>query len=253
MLEMVIGVTILAIIARMLIGATNASSDMTSAGNIQARAMRMSEKAMTRIAGDLRLSGEQIVNGEAFPYVFDDGAAAAPFAAYSYMPAPMTALPNEADFGVMRSIILCLPTDLDGDGRPEIDANDNGVPELDGDGDGIPTDSAADTAGLWDPTEASIHPTTRLCWSHSTVAYVVSTGPTGESELVRLRGNGVDGREVLATGVERIQFDTRASALAAGEILPLHCVRVRIFFRISDDEGHVYRSSNEAIIRLRNS
>lgn len=252
LLEMVIGVTILAIIARMLIGATAATSRLTTTGNIHALAQQRGEKAMKRILADLRISGEQVVDGRTFPYVFDDGVAAAPFAAYSYAPAPQTALPTEADFGVMRSIVLCRPTDLDGDGRPEIDANADGVPELDGDGDGIPTDSAADTAGLWDPNAADIDPSTRLVWDHVTVAYVVTTGPTGENELVRLEDNGNVASEVVARGVERIQFDTPQSAIANGEILPLGSVRVRIFFRISDSEGHVYRSSNEALVRLRN-
>ena len=75
-------------------------------------------------------------------------------------------------------------------------------------------------------------------------------GPTGENELVRLVANGTEGEEVLARGVERIQFDTPASA---GFTIPTGSVRVRIYFRVTDEEGHVFRSRREALVRPRNS
>ncbi|QDV08596.1 hypothetical protein Poly30_41490 [Planctomycetes bacterium Poly30] len=249
LLEMVISVTVIAVLAKMLILSSEASSTMTSVGNMEARMIRASEKAMDRIAWDLRMSGAQTLNGREYPYVFDNGAAADGFEAYAYVPAPMAAQPGEADFGIMRSIVLCMPSDLDGDGRPEIDADGDGVPELDGNGDGTPSDDPVDIAA-WNPAEAMVHPESRLVWDFSDVAYKVRVGPTGENELVRLVSNGAEGTEVLARGVERIQFDTPASA---GFTIPTGSIRVRLFFRVADEEGHIYRSRREVIVRPRNS
>lgn len=249
LLEMVISVTVIAVLAKMLVLSSEASSTMTTTGNIEARILNSSEKALARIVEDLRLSGEQTLQGRSYPYVFDGGVATDGFEDYAYVPAPMVALPDDADFGVMRSIVLAVPSDLDGDGRPELDANGNGVPELDGNGDGLHSDDAGDT-GDWNPAEATVATETRLSWDHSDIAYKVLLGPTGENELVRLVSNGVEGREVLARGVERIQFDTPASS---GFTIPTGSVRVRIYFRVTDEEGHVYRSQREAIVRPRNS
>ncbi len=247
---MVISVTVIAVLAKMLVMSSEASSTMTSTGNMEARILSASEKALGRIVEDLRMSGEQTLEGRDYPYVFDGGVAADGFDDYSYVPAPMAALPEDADFGVMRSIVLALPSDLDGNGRPELDANGNGTPELDANGDGVPSEDASDMAGLWDPALATVVTDTRLTWDHSDITYKVILGPTGENELVRLVSNGTEGRDVLARGIERIQFDTPVSS---GYTIPTGSVRVRIYFRVTDEEGHVYRSQREAIVRPRNS
>lgn len=250
LIEMIIGVTILAILARLLIGASAASSAMTEVGNIEGEAFRQSEKAMSQILGDLRRSGFVQVDGRDYPHVFEDGEAGVGFEAHDHVPGPMAANAGDGDFGVMRAIVLCLPSDLDGDGRPELDADADGTPELDGDGDGVPTDDAADVAGLWDPQVASIHPDTRVVWSHQDVSYqVTATGPDGENELVRIVADGAGGRTVLARGVERIQFDTPTSS---GFEIPGGTVRVRLFFRVRGSDGKVYRSRTESTVRLRN-
>ena len=250
LIEMVISVTVIAVLAKMLVMSSEASSTMTSTGNMEARILSAGEKALGSIVEDLRMSGEQTLQGRSYPYVFDSGVAADGFDDYTYIPAPMAALPGDADFGLMRSIVLAVPSDLDGNGRPELDANGNGTPELDGNGDGVPSEDASDLAGIWDPSFATVVPDTRLSWDHSDISYKVLVGPTGENELVRLVSNGVEGREVLARGVERIQFDTPVSS---GFTIPTGSVRVRIFFRVTDEEGHVYRSRREAIVRPRNS
>lgn len=254
LLEMVIGVTILAILAQMLIGASTASSTMTEIGNIEGEVFRQSERAMSRILGDLRSSGFVEVDGRDYPHVFEAGEAGAGFEFHSHVPGPMAAAPGDADFGVMRSIVLCLPSDLDGDGRPELDADQDGTPELDRDGDGVPTDELLDVGRLWHPSLASIDSDSRLVWSHADVSYqVTATGPGGENELVRMvRGVGSDAaqRTVLARGVERIQFDTSVSS---GYVIPGGTVRVRIFFRVRGSDGKVHRSRLESTVRLRNS
>ena len=250
LLEMVISITVLALLAKMLVLSSEASSTMTSTGNVEARIMTSAEKALNRIVADLRMTGEQTIQGRSYPYVYDDGVAADGFESYSYVPAPMAAAAGDSDAGVMRSIILALPSDLDGNGRPELDANGNGVPELDGDGDGVVSDAGTDVDAIWDPASATIVDETRLCWDHSDISYKVVVGPTGENELVRLVANGTEGEEVLARGVERIQFDTPASA---GFTIPTGSVRVRIYFRVTDEEGHVFRSRRQALVRPRNS
>ena len=231
-----------------------ASSTVTELGNIEGEVFRQSERAMSRILGDLRRSGFVEVNGREYPHVFEPGEAGAGFEVHDHAPGPMAASPGDADFGVMRSIVLCLPSDLDGDGRPELDADKDGTPELDRNGDGVPTDDLLDVGRLWHPSLASIDSDSRLVWSHADVSYqVTATGPGGENELVRVvRGVGsVAGqRTVLARGVERIQFDTSVSS---GYVIPGGTVRVRLFFRVRGSDGKVHRSRLESTVRLRNS
>ncbi|MEM9380528.1 MAG: type II secretion system protein [Planctomycetota bacterium] len=252
LVEMILGITVLAILARMLVGASDGIGGLTEAGNIEARIHRSSDEALRWIMRDLRNTGYQGVDGKVYPHILVDGVGTDGFESYTYTPAPTGAAPGDIDFGPTKGIVLCLPSDLDGNGRPELDANANGVPELDGNGDGVVTDTPADTGTLWDPSVASIHPSTKLVWSHEDVKYAVVPGPTGENELVRLVQNGAGGRRVIARSVDRIEFDTQVSAGADGSF-HTDSVRVRIFFRAADSEGHVYRSRSEATVRMRNT
>ncbi len=239
LIEMGISVSILGGFALMLVSASETSSSMTEMGNIKAKMFRRSQKAMSRILTDLRKTDFVTLGGLEYPHVFDGGVPGAGFEDFAYVPGPMMANPGDADFGVMRSIVLSLPSDLDGDDRPEIDANGNGIPELDGDGDGTPTDGGADVNGLWNADEVMIHPDTRLCWSSEPVAYVVTaTGPGGQNELVRVVGDINGEREVLARGVERIQFDTPESS---GFTVPTGTIQVTLFFRVAASDGSTYR------------
>lgn len=250
LIEMILGVAVLAVLARMLISASDSMSGLTESGNIEARIQRESDRAMGQIMEDLRMSGFETVNGRNYPYVFDGGQADGAFGGFTYQAAPQSAAPGDPDFGVIRSIVLCLPSDFDGNGRPEIDADGDGTPELDGNGDGIVSDDADDVAGIWNPDDASIpDEEKRLVWTHDDVAYVLVAGPTGDSELVRLVANGAVDRRVVARNVERIQFDTSTTAPAD---VPLGSVRAQLFFRETDSEGRVYRATTEAMVRLRN-
>lgn len=251
-IEMVLGVTILAVLAKVTISASQTSGNLTELGNIEAQMFQQGERAMKAIMADLRMSGSETINGNSYPHIYENGAAGPGFTFFNHQPGPMSAAAGDADFGRMKAIVLCLPSDLDGDGRPELDADDNGIPELDGNGDGVPTDDAADVAA-WDPTVATIHPDTHVVWSYADVGYqVTATGPDGENELVRVRNDGTGVRNVLARNVERIEFDTPVSSGFSAPLIPGGTVRVRIFFRVEDDAGHVYRRRSEAIVRLRN-
>lgn len=254
-IEVVLGITVIAILARMLIAATDSIGAMTEAGNTEAHLAQESEAALQSILDDLRRSGFQDdINGlpaaESYPYVFEPGTAAGFFAAHDYVPAPQAAQPGDIDFGPIGSIVLCVPSDLDGNGRPEVDVDADGTPELDGNGDGVLSDDASDVAGLWDPARATIDPDTGVVWSRDEVSYVLTASPTGQNELVRLVGNGAAGRRVVARSVERIQFFRND----VSNLDPLsNTVRVELYFRATDADGRLYRTSSEATVKLRNS
>ena len=243
-IEMSVSMSILGAFALLLVETSDVGSSMAEMGSVKARMHQQSQKAMDRILEDLRQTAFVTLNGQDLPHVFDDGFPDVGFEEFEYVPSALTAAPGSANFGPMRSIILAMPSDLDGDERPEIDADGNGIPEIDGNGDGVQSDSPADTGGLWDPNEVVIDPSTRLCWSRDQVAYIVTpTGPGGENELIRVVGDINGPSEVLARGVERIQFDTPESS---GFAIPTGTIRVTIHFRLTAANGSVYRSTYES-------
>ena len=250
LLELVIVLTVLTMLARMLVTTSQSMSRVTSTGTIEGVLQGEGEDALRQIMGDLRRSGFETVNGLEFPYVFDDGVPLDPnFLLHAHAAAPPTALPTEPDFGPQRTIVLVLPSDLDRDGRPELDADRDGWPELDGNGDGVHSDELVDIDGLWDPALNTIQPDTGLVWSHNEVSYVVVVLADGSRVLQRRVNNEAATARVVARHVERVQFDTPESS---GWTVPLGAVRVRIFFRTTNAEGHIYRARNEVTVRLRN-
>jgi len=250
LIELVIVVTVLAVLARMLVTTSDSMSRITATGTIEAVLQTEAERALRTIVEDLRRSGFVEVNGKDFPFVFDDGNPDDPlFDSQAHAAAPLTALPDDNDFGPRRSIVLALPSDLDRDGRPELDADLDGVPELDGNGDRVHTDEPADTVGLWDEFANTIQDN-GLVWSHAEVSYVVVVLADGSRVLQRRVDNDPATARVIARHVERVQFDTPESS---GFQLPLGCVRVRLFFRKLDEDGRLHRARNEVTVRLRNS
>lgn len=250
LVELVIVVTVLAMLARMLVTTSDSLTRLTTTGTTEAVLQGEGEDALRRIIDDLRRSSFQTVNGKAFPHVFDDGAPVDPnFAAHAHAAAPVTAQPNDADFGPRRSLVFALPSDLDSDDRPELDADHDGWPELDGNGDGSYTDDVADVDHLWDENDNTIDDQTGLVWAHREVSYVVVVLADGSRVLQRRVDNDPASARIVARHVERVQFDTPESS---GWAVPLGSVRVRIFFRMTDDDGRLYRSRNEVTVRLRN-
>lgn len=250
LVELVIVVTVLTVLARVLVTTSDSMSRITSTGTLETVLQGEGEDALRRIIEDLRRSGVQTVNDKEFPYVFDDGAPAAPeFALHEHEAAPLTAIDGEPDFGPRRSLVLVLPSDLDADDRPELDADRDGTPELDGNGDGLHTDDAGDVTGLWDENANTIHADTGVVWSHEEVSYVVVVLADGSRVLQRRIDNDAVTARVVARHVERVQFDTAESS---GWQVPLDAVRVRLFFRATDADGRLFRARNEVTVRLRN-
>jgi len=250
LLELVIVITVLSMLARMLVTTSESMSRITSTGTTVGVLQGEGEDALRQITNDLRRSGFETVDGLEYPYVIDDGAPIDPsYALHAHAAAPLTAQPEDPDFGPRRTIVFVLPSDLDRDGRPELDADRDGWPELDGNGDGVPSDAAEDVEHLWDGAENTLHPETGLVWSHDEVSYVVVVLADGSRVLQRRVNNDAASARIVARYVERVQFDTPESS---GWVVPLGAVRVRIFFRSTDADGHIFRARNEVTVRLRN-
>ena len=237
--------------ARMLVTTTDSMGRVTSTGTIEGLLQTQGEKALKAILGDLRRSGFRTQAGKIFPSLITDGTAVDPaFSAHNHVPGPSSADLGEVEFGVQQGIVFVLPSDLDNDRRPELDAELNGFPELDGNRDGIYTDTAADIAALWDPLKNTIDDSTTLCWSHDEISFVVVPGADGRNVLERRVGGNPAATRVIARGVDRVVFDTPESS---GWALPLNAVRIRLFLRTTDRDGRVFKSRNEVTISLRNS
>ena len=250
LVELLVVVTILGVLARMLVSTSDSMGRITSTGTAEGLLQAQGQRALESIVEALRRSAFRELDGLDFPIVFDDGAPGDPgFAPHAHVAWASRAGPNEPGFGPQRAIVFVLPSDLDGDRRPEVDADLNGFPELDGDGDGVYTDSGADIAGLWDPDAATIDPDTTLVWSHEQVSYVLVAGPDGESALERRIDGDPAGARRVARYVDRIEFDTPESS---GFEVPLGAVRVRLFLRMDDGRGRPMRARHEVTVSLRN-
>jgi prepilin-type N-terminal cleavage/methylation domain-containing protein len=87
----------------------------------------------------------------------------------------------------------------------------------------------------------------RMIWSANQYSYVVVTRADGVNVLQR-RIDGVAARDI-ASHVERITFDDNASS---GFQVPLRAIRVRIWFRRTDEKRALHRFFTEAVVKLRN-
>lgn len=248
-LEVLISVAVLAVIARLTIGASETTSQMTQSSNVEAKILRDANRALKQISSDLRSSSFNVAGPLSYPHIYDDGIPGSDFTDYIHTPAPQGATLGDGYFGPQRSIVIGQLSDLDGDGDPDIDRNRNGIPELDGNGDGIPSESASDLAGFWNPSLVQIHPRTGVLWSREDIGYHVIAGPNGLNQLVRSIGGSPTDQRVLATGVDRIQFD---DAVSSGFTVPSGAVQVQIFFRVTDEVGHVHRAKFQTTVRLLN-
>ncbi|HUR29334.1 MAG TPA: hypothetical protein VM509_14190 [Planctomycetota bacterium] len=216
MLEMMIAVGILSLLAGSLTIAVQRMRRMTTSSTARATLQDSAERALRSIARDLSRSGELVIGGVNYPYLFEDGDATGVFAVHAHAPATHHAVAGEPDFGVNREIVFALPQESDLPG-----SYGNDVPDID-----------ASANMVWDPVVFS---------------YVVVTGPDGVTALQR-RSDGAN-PVTIATNVERVAFDDN---LNSGFVLPVNSIRVRLFFRKLDAQGVLHRYGVEQIVKLRN-
>jgi type II secretory pathway pseudopilin PulG len=137
------------------------------------RMQDMAARCLDDVFDDLHRSGVAAANGVNYPYLFEDGAAEAPFDDHAHAPADKDAEAGDPDFGPNREIVFCLPADLNGDN----------VPDVDGSG--------------------------QLMWDADEHSFVVVT--EGGVNYLQHRVNGGEPR-TLASHVERVTFDDHESS-----------------------------------------
>ena len=167
--ELVVGMTILILLAAALTRATSGLRELGDSGGVQVELQEMGERALQQVALDLKRSGFATVAGEPYPYLFEDGLAQGGFALHAHLPAASEAVPGDVDFGPSREIVLLQPADADGNGTPDIG--------VDGE----------------------------LVWDADEVSFVVVTRNDGVNVLQRRTSDG--GLRPLARFVERVTFD----------------------------------------------
>lgn len=167
--ELVVGMSILVLLAAALLRATTGLRELGNAGGVQVELQEMGERALLRVADDLKRSGFANLGGVDYPYFFEDGAAEDPFLVFAHVPANSEAAAGEPDFGAPREIVILQPRDQDADTVPDI---------------------GPDGRLIWDPID---------------VAFALVTRNDGVNVLQRRTRNG-DVRP-LARYVERVTFD----------------------------------------------
>jgi hypothetical protein len=170
LLEFLFAAAILAVFLGSLALSSRSMLGMGRATDVRATALEVGLSSLRTIVDDLRLSG--LVGPT--PYLYEDGAALAPFATFAHAAASENATPGEPDHGPNRELVFRLPADDDGDGEPDFDA---------------------DGALLWDTRS---------------FGYALVTAPDGVNQLERR----IDGRtqRVVARHVERVVFDDITSS-----------------------------------------
>lgn len=214
-LELSISTVLLIALSGSLTAAMIGTRGVFQEGSLRSKMQESADRALGRIAQDLRRSGFTTVGTTDYPYLFDDGAPNVTFAAHAHAPAAEHADPADPDFGVNRDIVFVQPqmaTDVAGDEAPQLDAS--GV----------------------------------IQWSATEISYSLRTGADGVNYLER-RTNGANPRRI-ANHVERLVFDDANSSAGA---VPNDSVRVQIFFRQVDEKGVVHRHQAEVTVALRNS
>ncbi len=211
-LELAIGATILLLLVGSLMQSVSSMSRGATYASIDSELQAMSERAIRSILHTMKPSGFAVVAGNRYPNIFIDGNAQGAFAASAHAPAVHQAVAGDVDFGPTQEIVFVQPADANADNRPDID-------------------------GLG-----------HMVWSGNQFAYVLVTRADGVNSLQR-RIDGAAPREI-ANHVERLTFDDNTTS--GGIQVPLRALRVRIWFRRTDEKGAVHRLFTEAMVKLRN-
>jgi type II secretory pathway pseudopilin PulG len=174
LLELMIGALILLLLVGTLTQSLRSISQGSKSVDLDSQLQWEAERALRSIIASLKPSGFVTVDGNSFPYLFEDGNATGAYAASAHAPALHTAEAGDADFGPNREIVFVQPADLDDDNRPDLDAGGD------------------------------------MIWSEEQYSYVVVPRADGTNVLQR-RLNGGSTR-VIASHVERITFDDNTSS-----------------------------------------
>lgn len=216
LVEMMIGSTILLLLAGSVWETLNGMKQITIVGTVDTHLQKQVEKAMTAISTDLRTSGRVDEAGIVFPYSFGGGIPDEdhdPEDWHTHQLASKTGdSDKDEDAQQDRDIILLLPQDSDANGVPDVDP-------LDGE----------------------------LIWDTNTISYSVRTQADGVNVLTRKQGAGSP--VVVARNVERAVFEVFGDA---GAGLLVDQVRVTLYFKDFDQDGRAYRQRLTSIFRMRN-
>jgi type II secretory pathway pseudopilin PulG len=262
LLELSIGAILLLILTGAVLETLGSMKRMALVGSVQSRAQAHAERALTEIVRDLRRSGIVELGGLNYPYFIEDGLvpiAYDPDEVHSHLPAQKAAAAGDPDFGADRGMLLVLPAlwpedllSLDPEqkarwpyGRPVLHGETQGTGPLSGAG-GIDPE-AEDYAVMIAPGETDPWPSDIVWDVGNPISYTLRTDNTGRNVLERRESRG--SVRALARDVERVVFENSA---ATGFQIPLDAVRVRIFFRVPDENRRIYRFQMEATVRLRN-
>jgi len=122
LLEMMIGVAILLLLVGTLTQSLRSLSQGNSYAEIDGELQAQAGRAMHAVIASLKPSGFVSLDGNSFPYLFEDGNAAGAYMASAHEAPNHSAVAGDPDFGPNREIVFVQPADLDGDNRPDLDA-----------------------------------------------------------------------------------------------------------------------------------
>lgn len=174
LVELMFSAMILLLVVGCLTQALSSLSNGATYAGTDSELQTQAERALRAIIANLKPSGFATVGGNAFPYLFEDGAATGAYAASAHPPATHTAQAGDPDFGPNQELVFVVPADADGDNRPDLDANG------------------------------------QMVWSAEQHSFVVITRPDGTNVLQqRIDGGSI---RTIAHHIERIRFDDSASS-----------------------------------------
>lgn len=165
LLEVMLGAVMLSVIISGVFMSVAHMSRSAQAGGTQSYLLSAGQTALDRVRDDLQRSGFTTVGALDYPHLFEDGVPGADFAPHAH------AAPTPAIWagGPNREIVFRIPADADGDGRPDLDANN------------------------------------QASWGAEEISYVVVPSPTGGNRLERRVDGAFD--RVTARYVDRVTFD----------------------------------------------
>jgi prepilin-type N-terminal cleavage/methylation domain-containing protein len=213
LIEIMISIAILGVMGVAFTSSMRSMANLTHAGNARSNVQRDGARALESVLHDLRRSGVVNVAGLQYPYLFENGDAEPDFDPHDHAVPPGAAVEGDYDWAGGTTREIVLVLPADAD----LDR----VPDVDPDGE--------------------------LLWSPDEISYVLGTDVRGAQVLER-RVNAASPR-TIATSVERVVFDDAASS---GFVIPNDAVRVRIYFRATDEVNREVRYFVEGMARLRN-